>query len=300
MHVLTRPRTVPALLVAGLGLLSGLLAPPAPAAAAPTTPQLVAVRAASHPGFDRVVLEFSGGLPSVRRASYVDELRADGSGKRVRIAGAAVLQLVVSPARAHDEDTGARSAPRRLVTALPDLVEVVQAGDVEGYVTYGLGLVQRRPYRVTTLTGPSRVVVDVDAPTDLVWRSVHLLDVADFAEGSEPYTEPVLRRVPASAPAGALLQHLFAGPTQAERSAGLAVVRSRATGFRDLSISGGVARLRLTGGCSSGGSTFTVADLLRPTLEQFATVSAVKVYDPQGRTQQPTGDGDSVPECLEP
>ena len=294
----TRTRTAP--LVLGLALLLGLAAPPAPATAAPTTPELVDVRAGSHPGFDRVVFEFDGGLPEVLAARYVDTLRADGSGKRVRIAGAAVLELVLSGANAHDEQTGEVTVPRRLVPALPNVVEVVRSGDFEATVSHGIGVAQRRAFTVSTLTAPSRVVVDIRAERDLAFHAVHLLDVADFAEGTEPYTEPRLRRVPAGAPAGALLHHLFAGPTLAEQAFGLATVRSGARGFRDLSIVDGVARLRLTGGCSSGGSTFTVADLIMPTLKQFATVDHVKIYDPEGRTARHTGSTDSIPECLEP
>ena len=301
--MLHRPHTRTAPLVLGLALLLGLAAPPAPAsaaAAAATTPLLVDVRAASHPGFDRVVFEFAGGLPDVQSARYVDELRADGAGERVGVAGAAVLELVLSDASAHDESTGEETTPRRLVPALPNVVEVVRSGDFEGHVSHGIGVVQERPFTVFTLTGPSRVVVDVRAERDLAWHAVRFLDVADDAEGDEPYTEPVLRRVPARAPAGALLHHLFAGPTRAEQAYGLATVRSGARGFRDLSIADGIARLRLTGGCDSGGSTFTVADLVMPTLEQFATVDHVKIYDPEGRTARPTGHTDSIPECLEP
>lgn len=296
-----RPRTVRPLLL-GLAVLLGLIVPTtagSPAVAA-GTPQLVAVRAASHPGFDRVVLEFTGGLPEVQRAEYVDTLRADGSGARLRIAGAAVLQVTVFQAVGHDEQTGRDTSPARVVTALPNVVELVQSGDFEATVSYGIGLVQRRPYTLFTLSSPSRVVLDVRTDPDLAWRAVHLLDVADYAEGREPYTETVLRRVPALTPAGAVLHHLFAGPTAAERAAGLAVVRSGATGFRGLTISDGIARVQLTGGCRSGGSTFTVADLITPTLKQFDTVDVVKIYDPQGRTASPTGRTDSMPACLEP
>ena len=72
-----------------------------------------------------------------------------------------------------------------------------------------------------------------------------------------------------------------------------------ATGFTGLSITGRVARVRLTGGCSSGGSTFTIADEAYPTLKQFATVDFVKIYDPAGHTERPSGSSDSIPFCLE-
>ena len=93
---------------------------------------------------------------------------------------------------------------------------------------------------------------------------------------------------------------LFAGPTEAEYKRGLRFVASGADGFTNLSIRSGVARVRLTGGCRSGGSTFTVANEIRPTLKQFASIRYVKVLDPLGRTERPTGSSDSIPECLEP
>jgi Fe-S cluster biogenesis protein NfuA len=77
-------------------------------------------------------------------------------------------------------------------------------------------------------------------------------------------------------------------------------VRSRAAGFVDLAIVGGVARVRLRGGCSSGGSTVTIAGEIMPTLRQFDTVDWVKVLDPSGSTADPTGPGDSIPDCLNP
>jgi hypothetical protein len=77
-------------------------------------------------------------------------------------------------------------------------------------------------------------------------------------------------------------------------------VSSKATGFTDLSISGGIARVRLTGGCAGNGSTFTVADEIMPTLRQFSTVDYVKIYGPAGYTEAPTGNSDSIPPCLEP
>jgi Fe-S cluster biogenesis protein NfuA len=77
-------------------------------------------------------------------------------------------------------------------------------------------------------------------------------------------------------------------------------VASGASGFANLSISSGVARVRLTGGCRSGGSTFTIANEITPTLKQFRSVRYVKVLDPLGRTARPTGLSDSIPVCLEP
>ncbi len=283
-----------------------LVAGGAPASAtAPTrlpaevaTPQLVAVRAASHSGFDRVVWTFRGGLPERRSARYVGQLLGDGSGLPIRTAGEAIVEVSMIGADAHNGATV--TAPGRVVTGLPNAIEVVQSGDFEAVVTYGVGLARRQPFRLYTLTNPSRVVLDVRKDYRQVARRVTFLDQPRFNAGTPPVTRTVRRLVPATTPASALLHHLIAGPTAGERATGLRTVRSRATDFDRLSIANGVARLRLLGGCASGGSTFTIANLIRPTLKPLASVDFVKIYDPSGRTGRPTGRRDSIPTCLEP
>ena len=91
-----------------------------------------------------------------------------------------------------------------------------------------------------------------------------------------------------------------AGPTAGERARGLGTVRSGATGATLLRIADGIAHVRLHGGCASNGAAFTVATLITPTLKQFPSIDYVKVYDPSGHTQQPTGRRDSIPASLEP
>jgi hypothetical protein len=105
--------------------------------------------------------------------------------------------------------------------------------------------------------------------------------------------------IPAT-PATGLLDRLFAGATPAERAHDLRAIRSGATGFVIRSITDGIARVRLTGGCSSGGSTVTVAGEIMPTLRQLDTVDWVKIYNPAGHTEHPFGHRDSIPACLEP
>lgn len=276
-------------------------APGVQSAAVITLPQLVAVRTASHPGYDRVVWQFKGRLPAHSYARYVTSLREDGSGRLVRIAGDAILQVTMSHANAHDPTTGRSTAPARLVVGLPNVIEVVQSGDFEGYVSYGVGLARHQTFRLFALTNPSRIVLDVGKNYRQVTRKVTFQDFPRYVAGTQPYTRAASRVVPALAPASAVLNQLFAGPTAAEYAAGLRVVRSGATDFDRLSISStGVARVRLRGGCNAGGSTFSIADLIEPTLKQFPTVHYVKIYDPSGHTEQPTGLSDSIPRCLEP
>lgn len=268
-------------------------------AAAPPVPTLVGVRAAHHAGFDRVVFDFRGGLPSSYAVHYVKRLIADGSGKRVRIAGRAILAVRFEPADAHDA-SGAGTAPRRVAFPLPNVMTAVRSGDFEAVTSYGLGLAKRTPFHVFTLHDPSRVVIDVRAGFRTVPRKVFFFDQDNFVDGQEPFFVPRSRPVRPGTPARGVLDRLFAGPLPGERADGLRLLRSRATGVTGPDISDGVARVRLTGGCSSGGSTVTVAGEIMPSLRQFPTVDWIKIYNPQGRTETPTGHSDSIPACLEP
>jgi hypothetical protein len=142
--------------------LAGLaLAFAAAPAGAQSTPTLVDVRAGRHTGFDRVVFEFRGAVPATRRIGYVDQLTQDGSGEPVELAGGADLQVVFEGADAHDGGGSPTVSPRRFSPGFTALKEVAQVGDFEAVVTYGLGVDRRRPFKVATLSGPSRLVVDI-------------------------------------------------------------------------------------------------------------------------------------------
>ncbi|GIH78253.1 GerMN domain-containing protein [Planobispora longispora] len=180
------------------------------------------------------------------------------------------------------------------------MIQVVSTGDDEAVLSFGVGLAKRTPYRVYTLTRPSRVVVDISTPYRTVKARDYFLNSRNFNMGREPYTTAVLRPVMPPGTAYGALQRLFAGPTQAERAQGLRFVSSRATGFSKLTIKKGIARVYLTGRCGSGGSTFTIANEIVPTLKRFPSVKWVKIYNALGQTERPTGPSDSIPECLEP
>ena len=279
---------------------SGGAAPPQARPTEQANPVLVAVRASHHGGVDRVVFEFRGGLPADRQVEYVDKLFADGSGRRVHVAGQALLRVRLEPAQAHTDAGATTAAPRRVAFALPNVMTAVRSGDFEAVTTYGLGLARRTPFTVSTLQAPPRVVVEVGAGFPTVERKVWFFHRDRFVDNREPFFVPVTRLVRPGAPATGVLDRLFAGPLPRERARGLRLLASGATGYDDLTVSGGVADLRLTGRCSSRGSTVSIAGEVLPTLKQFATVDRVVLRDAQGSTLDPDGPGDSTPECLEP
>jgi hypothetical protein len=150
-------RLVRTLVVSGLAAAALAVAAPAGAQSAPT---LVDVRAGRHPGFDRVVFQFRGAVPQ-HRIRYVDQLVQDGSGNPVSVAGAADLEVVFHGANAHNQDGSPSVSPRRFSPGLPAVKEIAQVGDFEAVVSYGIGIDHRRPIEVSTLSGPSRLVIDV-------------------------------------------------------------------------------------------------------------------------------------------
>jgi hypothetical protein len=151
-------RLVRTLLVASL--VAVVLALAATPAGAQSTPTLVDVRAGRHPGLDRVVFEFQGAVPE-HHVRYVDQLVEDGSGNPVSVAGTADLEVVFQGANAHTEDGRPTVSPRRFSPGLTAVKEVARIGDFEAVVGYGIGLDRRRPLTVSTLSGPSRLVIDV-------------------------------------------------------------------------------------------------------------------------------------------
>jgi hypothetical protein len=279
----------------------GVSGAPAVAAAgpAPAPSQLVGIQAAHHPGFDRIVFKFSGSVPSGPRVEYVSRLLRDPSARAVSMPGRSILRASFYPAVAHGPG-GRRAAPARAAFALPNIMAIARAGDFESVVSYGIGLAKRTPFHTFTLTRPSRVVIDIETPFRTVLKGVYFFNQRRYAANTAPFVTRVVRPVPPGTPATGMMDRLFAGPTATEFAAGLRLLQSQATGFSGLVVNGEVARIRLTGGCASGGSTVSIADEIFPTLKQLPNVKYVKVSDPSGQTETPTGLSDSRPLCLEP
>jgi hypothetical protein len=121
--------------------------------------KVLGLRFASHPTFDRVVIDLRGPLPDYR-TGYARRFHYDGSGKLIPIRGSSGLWIGLT-ADGHDTAgnnlyTGPRLARPRFDT----LKALALAGDFEGQVTFAFALRHRADYRIQHLTGPSRVVID--------------------------------------------------------------------------------------------------------------------------------------------
>lgn len=114
---------------------------------------------------DRVVFEFeNAGAPAVD-LRYVDEVRADGSGDTVTVDGGAYLQARMEPAATADlsgaDVRRTYDGPDRVTGDTEAVTEVVRTGDFEANLTWVIGLPERLPFRLSFLSDPSRVVVEI-------------------------------------------------------------------------------------------------------------------------------------------
>jgi hypothetical protein len=117
-----------------------------------------------HEGYDRVVFQFRGeGLPGYRVQYMEPPLKEDGSGNVVQIDGNAFVVVRMEPASGFDLNTGegelVYKGPKR-VPGASVVQEVVRTGDFEAVLTWAVGLEEKVDFRVSTLSSPSRLVVD--------------------------------------------------------------------------------------------------------------------------------------------
>jgi hypothetical protein len=167
-----------ALLVAGLGL-----TPASPATAAPycgitwgsvadreagmATAQVKNVRTGRHACFDRMVIDLRGDVKGYD-VRYVKSVYTEGEGRRVPLAGAADLQVIVR-APAYNSAGRATYKPKNHkkvvnVSGYRTFRQVAFLGSFEGQSSFGLGVRARLPFRTMTLDGPGNttmLVIDV-------------------------------------------------------------------------------------------------------------------------------------------
>jgi hypothetical protein len=145
----------------------------APATTASTTPAtdptalLTDLQASVHDGCDRVVFTFRDGSPPGYDVSYrPGPFHKGESDEPLDVQGGAYLVVRFDKASGIDMTspmgsptyTGSRTMTN---LGLTHAVEVVNSEDFEGVMTWVIGLDAQRPFTVSTLSSPPRVVVDV-------------------------------------------------------------------------------------------------------------------------------------------
>ena len=119
---------------------------------------LTGIRAATHEGFTRVVLEFAGkGTPGVWSAAWTDEAVEQGRGLPIQVEGQAALDLVIdgTPMTATENPY-----PSGMHTRAGDL-DVVSDGTFEDNTHVVIGAPAPRQFQIGFLSDPVRMVIDV-------------------------------------------------------------------------------------------------------------------------------------------
>lgn len=124
---------------------------------------LIDVRVGAHPedgGYDRIVFEFESQRPS-GLVGYQDQIEQCGSGEPVDPAGNAMLKVHFDFSNAHNEAGEMTIASTTVSGPGNSILESIRSCDFEAEVEWAIGTAGKKPFTVTLLDGPPRVVIDV-------------------------------------------------------------------------------------------------------------------------------------------
>jgi hypothetical protein len=123
--------------------------------------KLGAIRAAGHPGYDRVVFQFEGAEVPGYRIEYVREITlGETDDQFLTLQGGALVEATFQGSASEDYRPGTQTVPDKLTPGLAQVKQIGLAEDWEGVVRLGIGLDHRAGFRVLELHDPARVVVD--------------------------------------------------------------------------------------------------------------------------------------------
>ena len=123
------------------------------------------VRVGAHTGFDRVVFEFTGGVPEYEVEDASPPFHEDPTGREITVEGGAHLQVTLrGGTKQGDDGTATYTGPTTFRPRFPQLVQLEEAGDFEAQATWIIGLEEEGCVRVLTLSGPDRLVIDLEHP----------------------------------------------------------------------------------------------------------------------------------------
>jgi hypothetical protein len=134
---------------------------PITAAQAPAVAFIDDVRTGTHPGYDRVTIQFQNGQPASieLRPQSGTTFTNSPKGDQVTLIGKNGVLVIIRGADLHTSYSGSTD----IKTGFATLVEVRQLEDFEGVVQLGLGVSGATCYRAFILPNPTRLVIDVQA-----------------------------------------------------------------------------------------------------------------------------------------
>lgn len=119
------------------------------------------MRVGAHPGFDRVVIEFSGDDWAGFTTKWVTKPTAQGSGAPIEMWGNTLLQVHVTQIdRLYSGPEILK--PRTTSSAQGTGLSAYYDGSNEGQGRFVIGLNSKRGYRIYHLTSPARLVLDFE------------------------------------------------------------------------------------------------------------------------------------------
>ena len=125
------------------------------------TPVINDLRTGSHGAYDRLTVEFANGMPGDIEVSVHSgtAFTLSPSGMPTTLKGSNGILVVIRGSDLHTSYSGSTD----ILTGYVALAEVKRIEDFEGVVQLGLGVNGPACYRVSFLTNPSRLVIDVQA-----------------------------------------------------------------------------------------------------------------------------------------
>lgn len=124
--------------------------------------QITDVRVGTHDGYDRIVFEFTGGIPAFTVEPATPPLMADPSGLPISVNGSAFLQIGLNGGtKVSPEGVSTYGGPTTFAPGFDELIHLVEGGDFEAVSTWYAGLRTEPCIRVLTLSDTPRLVIDI-------------------------------------------------------------------------------------------------------------------------------------------
>ena len=126
-------------------------------------PNLTDVRIGDHESFVRVVFDLTGSGTPLYIVGYASPPFTATSGDAVPVAGTAFLEVHISPALRYDFDTLEPTYTGDLVLdpGFAPIEQIVFVDDFETAMLWVIGLTAEKPFTVTVMQDPLRLVVDI-------------------------------------------------------------------------------------------------------------------------------------------
>ena len=123
----------------------------------------VKIRVGTHKGYDRIVFELKGDLPTFSVAYQTLPFELYDSSEIYNVRGKAFMEITFIPFNYSEKNYNTpvdlkKSSQPNLRTPL--ISDFRSLGWFEGEIRYAIGLKARRPFRVQVLSNPTRLVID--------------------------------------------------------------------------------------------------------------------------------------------